>query len=80
MQTMKSNERNQSNIRFIEYTLGKSGQDGFKAWFDEQHTARQEYTLELLDEYILQLNELRQSCSGDISDATKLLRKFTTKV
>lgn len=77
---MNNNQRNQSNIRFIEYTIGKSGQDGFKAWFDEQPSNRKDYVLELLDEYILQLKELRQNCSGDNTEAKNLLKKFTSKI
>ena len=73
-------ETDANNIRFIEHLLGEEGQNGLELWYNNQPKFRQEYVIELLDEYIRQLTELRQNLVSNNSDAQHLIEKIMKKI
>jgi len=79
MNKNQTHEIDENNILFIQHELAQSGLNGLKIWYDQQPNSRQEYFLQVLDEYVLQLSEFRQTLSSNTTDAEKVLAKFMNK-
>jgi hypothetical protein len=71
-----SNARDLNNIKFIQETLADSGPAGLRSWFDKQEVYIQEYIVNLLQMYSIEILDLSQSLSGTCKEATAVLNKF----
>ena len=71
-----SNARDLNNIKFIQETLADSGPAGLRSWFDKQEVYIQEYVVNLLQMYSIEILDLSQSLSGSVQEATDVLNKF----
>jgi hypothetical protein len=71
-----SNARDLNNIKFIQETLAESGTAGLRRWFDKQEVYIQDYVVNLLQMYSIEILDLSQSLTGTCKEATDILNKF----
>ncbi len=71
-----SEARDLNNIKFIQETLADQGVAGFRAWYDKQEVYIQEYVVNLLQMYSVEVLDLAQSLSGSVQEASDMLNKF----
>jgi hypothetical protein len=71
-----SEARDLNNIKFIQETLADTGTAGFRAWYNKQEVYIQEYVVNLLQMYSIEVLDLAQSLSGSVQEASDTLNKF----
>jgi hypothetical protein len=71
-----SEARDLNNIKFIQETLAESGTAGLRAWYNKQEVYIQEYVVNLLQMYSVEILDLSQNLSGSVQEATDILNKF----
>jgi len=71
-----SEARDLNNIKFIQETLADQGVAGFHAWYNKQEVYIQEYVVNLLRMYSIEIQDLAQSLSGSVQEASDILNKF----
>lgn len=71
-----SEARDLNNIKFIQETLADQGVAGFRAWYNKQEVYIQEYVVNLLQMYSIEIQDLSQSLSGSVQEASDILNKF----
>jgi hypothetical protein len=71
-----SEARDLNNIKFIQETLADQGVAGFRSWYTKQEVYIQEYVVNLLQMYSIEILDLSQSLSGSVQEATDVLNKF----
>jgi hypothetical protein len=71
-----SEARDLNNIKFIQETLAEQGVAGFRSWYTKQEVYIQEYVVNLLQMYSIEILDLSQSLSDSVQEATDVLNKF----
>ena len=71
-----SEARDLNNIKFIQETLAEQGVAGFRSWYTKQEVYIQEYVVNLLQMYSIEILDLSQSLSGSVQEATDVPNKF----
>jgi len=71
-----SEARDSNNIKFIQETLAETGIAGLTSWYNTQEPFVQEYVVKLLQTYAIEIQDLAQSLSGSVTEASSVLGKF----
>jgi hypothetical protein len=71
-----SEARDLNNIKFIQETLADQGVAGFRSWYTKQEVYIQEYVVNLLQMYSIEVLDLAQTLSGSVQEASYTLNKF----
>lgn len=73
---MNKPEINENNLRFLQEKLLNEGVSGLKRWFDGQDKFIQDYMLDLINLYTIELQDIRQTLSGKVYLAQDVLNKI----
>jgi hypothetical protein len=73
---MNKPEINENNLRFLQEKLLNEGVPGLKRWFDGQDKFIQDYMLDLINLYTIELQDIRQTLSGKVYLAQDVLNKI----
>jgi hypothetical protein len=73
---MNKPEINENNLRFLQEKLLNEGVSGLKQWFDGQDKFIQDYMLDLINLYTIELQDIRQTLSGKVYLARDVLAKI----
>lgn len=73
---MNKPQINENNLRFLQEKLLNEGVPGLKQWFDGQDKFIQDYMLDLINLYTIELQDIRQTLSGKVYLAQDVLAKI----
>lgn len=73
---MNKSDRDENNLRFLQEKLLNEGVVGLKQWFDGQEKFIQDYMLDLINLYTIELNDIRQTLSGKVYLAQNVIDKI----
>ena len=73
---MNKSDRDENNLRFLQEKLLNEGVVGLKQWFDGQEKFIQDYMLDLINLYTIELQDIRQTLSGKVYLAQSVLDKI----
>lgn len=73
---MNKPEINENNLRFLQEKLLNEGVTGLKYWFDGQEKFIQDYMLDLINLYTIELQDIRQTLSGKVYLAQDVIAKI----
>jgi hypothetical protein len=73
---MNKPEINENNLRFLQEKLLNEGVSGLKLWFDGQEKFIQDYMLDLINLYTIELQDIRQTLSGKVYLSKDMLDKI----
>lgn len=73
---MNKFEINENNLRFLQEKLLNEGVSGLKQWFDSQEKFIQDYMLDLINLYTIELQDIRQTLSGKVYLSKDVLNKI----
>lgn len=73
---MNKPEVNENNLRFLQEKLLNEGVSGLKRWFDGQDKFIQDYMLDLINLYTIELQDIRQTLSGKVYLSKDILDKI----
>ena len=73
---MNKPEINENNLRFLQEKLLNEGVSGLKQWSDGQDKFIQDYMLDLINLYTIELQDIRQTLSGKVYLAQDVLAKI----
>ncbi len=73
---MNKSDRDENNLRFLQEKLLNEGVVGLKQWFDGQEKFIQDYMLDLINLYTIELQDIRQTLSGKVYLAQNVIDKI----